>query len=198
MPTVIGVSGKIYTGKSTVSRFLKDWGVVRSWRDFGDEIKKETAETFQFPLEYCYTEEGKETVIFHPRLPGGALTVRRILQWWGTDVRRAEDPHYWVEKMRSWIMANRPDSLVIGDVRFWEEVEFVRHAGGWLFRILPFPGWSPGATALHRSETDLDQWTGWDRVYSPDFGAAALRRVARDIEAINTAPHVGTRDVETN
>ena len=158
---VDAIYGRLECTKKEVSEYVDTvMATIKETAEVGDEIKKETAETFQFPLEYCYTEEGKETVIFHHRLPGGALTVRKILQWWGTDVRRAEDPYYWVEKMRSWIMANRPDSLVVGDVRFWEEVEFVRHVGGWLFRILPFPGWSPGANALHRSETELDQWTG--------------------------------------
>jgi|GEM_PF-2254359 len=182
MTLIIGISGKIGTGKSTVSFLLRQGGAVQAWRDFGDEVKQEVSQLFQFDLDLCYSEEGKDTTIIHPDLPGGAMPIRRILQWWGTDVRRAQDPMYWVKRLNEWLVANSPDSLVIGDVRFQSEAKFIRSFGGSLFRIHPYWGWkSKPEIARHVSETDLDAWADWDQELSPQYGLPYLEEVAQDI-----------------
>ena len=82
----IGISGKMGTGKTTVARMLLAKFPQYQRKGFGDFLKEEVAERFNFPLECCY--ERKNEVVLHPDLPNGAMSVRRILQWWGDKRRR--------------------------------------------------------------------------------------------------------------
>jgi len=181
---VIGISGKIGTGKSTISETLYRMGKAQAWRDFGDAVKEDCSERFGFPLEWAYSAEGKERVIFHSDLPLGSMRVRHILQWWGTDVCRKQDPHHWVKKMNSWITVNRPNSLILGDIRFMEEAEYILHMGGWLFRLEPYPEYRNPPGGMHTSEMDLDEFSGWHGRYRPSFGYKHLHAVAREIAQI--------------
>lgn len=177
---IIGISGKIEVGKSTTARILyKNERFLDSWRDFGDEVKRECSQVFNYPLIWNYSPEGKDKIVMHPELPNGSMTVRGVLQWWGTDVRRLQDPYYWIRAMERWIYANQPSSLVIADVRFREEAQMIRAMGGWLFRILPYHGWISGESPGHKSETDLDSYGDWDKVFAPEYGD--LKAVAEEI-----------------
>lgn len=49
---------------------------------------------------------------------------RALLQWWGTEYRRAEDPDYWVKKLAARIEREAPAFAVISDLRFPNEFEF--------------------------------------------------------------------------
>ena len=89
---IIGISGKIGTGKTTLANLLLDrLPGYKRWA-FGGILKQEAAKRFNFPLKYCYDK--KDAPIFHHDLPNNPMTVRQILQWWGTDVRRQPDPDY--------------------------------------------------------------------------------------------------------
>ncbi len=94
-----------------------------------------------------------------------AVTVRRILQWWGTEYRRTEDPDYWT---RAW--ATLVESLdlstihiLIDDVRFMNELSTVRCEGGIVIKI-ERPGFNGAGN--HASETSLDDYTDWHSVIS--------------------------------
>ncbi len=67
--------------------------------------------------------------------------VRRLLQWWGTDWRRSEDPDYWVKRtMREADEAatnpHLPDAIIFDDVRFPNEARAVQKRGGLIVRVL--------------------------------------------------------------
>lgn len=96
-----------------------------------------------------------------------ALTVRRILQWWGTEYRRAQDPEYWT---KAW--ANLVESLdlnnihiLIDDIRFINELSTVRNEQGLIVKI-ERPGFNGAGN--HASETSLDDYTDWHRVIIND------------------------------
>jgi len=66
------------------------------------------------------------------------LEIRRLLQWWGTDLRRAESEDYWLwflEERLSWRFPPT-DFLVITDVRFPNEAEWVRSKGGLVVQLV--------------------------------------------------------------
>lgn len=117
----------------------------------------------------------------------GSMRVRHILQWWGTDVRRAQDRSYWIKRLQEWILANNPTSLIVGDVRFIEEAQWVLNLGGWIFRIEPYDEWEPPAGSEHSSETELDSWTGWHDIFLPQYGE--LQYVANTIAEIVQPPY---------
>ena len=75
--------------------------------------------------------------------------ARRVLQWWGTEYRRGQDPYYWLKSIDL-----SPDGVVIvDDVRFPNEGDFLRGLGGCLLQIT---GRSDEAVPAHASEET--QW----------------------------------------
>jgi hypothetical protein len=100
-----------------------------------------------------------------PRLT--AVTVRRILQWWGTEYRRAQDPDYWTKAWARKISQYDPNTthILIDDVRFINELNSIKEQGGLIVKI-ERPGFN-GANN-HASETALDDYRDWDAVLRND------------------------------
>ncbi|MBN1957375.1 MAG: hypothetical protein JXQ81_05210 [Desulfuromonadales bacterium] len=96
-----------------------------------------------------------------------AVTVRRILQWWGTEYRRAQDPDYWTtaweQKLREFDLSST--HILVDDVRFVNELNVIKDNGGYFIRIVR-PGFD-GANN-HSSENSLDDYAGWDLVIDND------------------------------
>jgi adenylate kinase family enzyme len=174
---VIALSGKIGTGKTTVAEMLLKYLPYKRIA-FADVLKQETAKKFRFPVELCYSETGKNTEV--PMPDGRLLTVRNLLQWYGTDVKRAQDPDYWVKRMEMTLYkpAYRLSGVIIDDVRFPNEAHLVERLGGSLFRIQPYPGYVQKSD--HVSETVLDDFI-FPIVFTPDYGKNHLQAVADEI-----------------
>lgn len=64
-----------------------------------------------------------------PFLPAPHGKQRRLLQWWGTEFRRDQDPDYWVKQTEARILAEKPEIAVISDMRFENEFEMVSRHG---------------------------------------------------------------------
>lgn len=79
---------------------------------------------------------------------------RALLQWWGTEYRRAQDPDYWVKRTAERIQSDAADVALISDLRFFNEFDFVR-ANGYAVRI-DRPGFEIDDGQHHISETMLD------------------------------------------
>lgn len=62
---------------------------------------------------------------------------RALLQWWGTDFRREQDPDYWVKlgAHRAEVMAEEGAIPVFTDCRFPNEAQMVKDRGGVLVRV---------------------------------------------------------------
>lgn len=162
---IIGISGKMATGKTVLANHLVElYGGRRA--SFADALRDEVSDTFCLPPETLTSRECKE----HMLVPVGfsTLSIRSLLQWWGM-LRREGNPDYWVDKLLGEI---RADELVfIDDVRYRNEAEAIRAAGGQVFRIDPYDGWMPGLGANHPSETDLDDGIAFDWRSAPAFGS---------------------------
>lgn len=172
---IIGISGKIGVGKTTLTNKLMRM-LPGTWvrLAFADALKREVAVKFGFDRKFCYTPEGKDTEVHIPRV--GYLKVREIMQWYGV-ARREENPDYWIEAARKEIEALRRrgiDGVIIDDVRFENEARYVRANGDLLVRLEPYPGWKPSPGAeKHVSETALDLYQGWDLVMVPASSKSA-------------------------
>ena len=168
---LIGLSGKIGCGKSYLSNYFIDENPEYIRIGFADVLKKECSETYDYFLEWNYSEEGKGMIVNHPDLPRKNMLVREILQWHGTDYRREQDPDYWIRKMIDILLAEEiPKTVIIDDIRFINEAEMIKGAGGLLVRIWPYPEWKPGPYADHKSETELDNYAEFDLILTPEFG----------------------------
>jgi len=100
--------------------------------------------------------------------PGWTLvSVRRILQWWGTEYRRAQDPDYWTKAWETALveLPDRNGHILVDDVRFHNEVDVIQRNGGVLIRV-ERPGFN-GAND-HSSENSLDDFNGWNMILCND------------------------------
>lgn len=96
-----------------------------------------------------------------------AVTVRRLLQWWGTEYRRDQDPNYWT---RAWVDRVEQYDLyrthiLVDDIRFMNELQTLKAEGGLIVKI-ERPGFNGAGN--HSSETSLDGFAGWDHVIVND------------------------------
>ena len=143
---IIGVSGKKRSGKDTVySLIKKSTGNFALRAAFGDQIKEEVADVTGVDVDHI--EEHKER-------------FRPMLQWWGADFRRHyKGESYWLDKMldKMQTISDR-EVLVITDVRYPNEAELVKKAGGLMIRV----DRETGQEDPHSSENLLDDFEGFD------------------------------------
>lgn len=90
----------------------------------------------------------------------------KILQWWGTELRRSSDSEYWVKRLYEEIERDKPEVALITDVRFPNEGDAVRARGGYTVNLtrLNVDGTlyvDPSRPADHISETAMDSYN-WD------------------------------------
>ena len=158
---LIGISGKIGVGKSTLASYLADsYGFARF--AVADELKMLCHDYFRTPL-------GDRSC--KPMRPHD----RDILQRTGRLFREFH-PDIWINRLDENIRTTRgndPDlwEVVVDDIRYLNEVHWVKRNGGLLIRIL-----DNTATAgdKHESEIDLDNFYGWDGVYQRRVGSTPI------------------------
>lgn len=86
---------------------------------------------------------------------------RSILQWWGTDYRRNQDPDYWTTRLFRTFEVLQPDIAFVTDVRFPNEAKAIKAAGGYLVKCERLT--APDIEVHeHPSEAALDGYTGWN------------------------------------
>jgi hypothetical protein len=102
---------------------------------------------------------------------------RTLLQWWGTEYRRAQDENYWVKRLFQRLKVLDPDVAIITDLRYPNEAEAIKRAGGVLVRVSRT---TPPDVEVnpHPSETALDGYTGWDAELSAENVTALKSQAA--------------------
>jgi hypothetical protein len=124
---IVGIAGKMQVGKDTAAEALISSGYTRI--AFADFLKEFVMKLFDMSWNQMYTFEGKQTKDFRYN-----LTPRELLQWFGTDVVRANFPDLWVQHMKSAVFEK--GDVVIPDVRFANEAKFILDRGGMVIEIL--------------------------------------------------------------
>ncbi|SEA56823.1 hypothetical protein SAMN05660420_02496 [Desulfuromusa kysingii] len=193
---IIGFAGKAASGKTTAAKYLKELdanivilpmavvlrqeveGFIRQvgaednvpliYGDQDDKVRVFYVDT-QKALKLCPLWTGFVTLNadIQDRPGQTAVTVRRILQWWGTEYRRAQDPDYWTkawaQKLQEYDLTQTP--IIVDDVRFVNELEMIKKQGG-IFIKIERPGFD-GANN-HSSENSLDHYDNWNLVIAND------------------------------
>lgn len=160
---IIAVSGKIGSGKTTVTQHLIDhlrYSFVE--RSFAYKVKQIASILCGLPMEDMISQEGK-----NKRLEAfGGITVGELQQIIGTDVfRQRFSEDVWITSL---FLEYRPeDYWIVSDVRFKNEADHIRKMGGILIRLEGDPAGVRAASKRdlnHPSETDLDDYEHFDIV----------------------------------
>lgn len=143
-PFIIGLGGAPRSGKNTASRIILERfrGVEVA---FADALRREVAQAWNTSPDIPALHEDKDTALFDMsscrdeefrKLAGpGLMRGRRVLQLWGTEYRRRQDPDYWVKRLAERIELLNEGTIVVTDVRFRNEVELIHHLNGSIIQI---------------------------------------------------------------
>lgn len=146
-PHFIGLMGLAGVGKDTVRQILEDEHGYQGIA-FADPIREMLTELFSLAgadQAYMHRRDLKEATI--PQL---GTSYRHLAQTLGTEWGRAISPDFWVRVTANRIGRMKPNTCwVFSDVRFPNEVEFIRECMGVIWRI-ERPGIEP--VRSHASE----------------------------------------------
>jgi hypothetical protein len=166
------LSGKKFAGKDTafehIARVVKGRPVVK-WK-WATALRQEAVTALAAIGVHVTVEDLEDSATKDLYVP--------FLQWLGTDLRRSQDPDYWVKKSMDCILNYEewPAPFWVNtDTRFVNEVEIPRQHGFICIRLEVSPETQRERAAklnsvlteekrLHASETKLDGYTQFDAV----------------------------------
>ena len=168
---IIGISGRAGAGKDTCANFLTEQGIINGKISIADSLKLLCNDLFNTPIEDMYNHKEKPTDIkitpdlikFAPLFDGREnefMSVRELLQVFGTDVVRKFNPDCWINLTINKIKTLPGNIYAVPDVRFPNEVEAIQRAGGIVLRLTRNP-----FDLTHITETTLDDYNGFDLKY---------------------------------
>jgi len=189
---LIGLAGKAGSGKSAVADYLvRRYGFIRF--SFSDALYREVAAAFGLPdesllrdretkevatpalaLENCADGDFVELSLhldssnrcMHP------LSPREVLQLWGTQYRRAQDPDYWIKRAEEWLEAVlmgapypelRPQLFVNDSVRFENERDWIKDPDGNVWHLRRY---NAAPVHAHESENELPVRNGEREIFN--------------------------------
>jgi hypothetical protein len=180
-PTLIGISGPAGSGKNflgdCIAQVLQDNNFSQTHvGGFADELKREVLDALvkgEAPPEFWMDKsffrelerlaqsipfyEGLSVIDAHALIKRKPDWVRALLQWWGTDYRRKQNPNYWVDQVdryrRQYLLnPDRSAHMIITDVRFPNEASYCLSHG--MLLLIDNPQTPPVRT--HESESHFD------------------------------------------
>lgn len=181
---LIGIAGKKRSGKDTVADFLieKFYPNQVIKLGFADEVKTIVARMVQSVDPRFLTAPTREVQKY---IEANKQLFRPLLQWTGTDYFRTvfgED--IWIKKFAQKIL-NLGDSTqiaIVTDIRFLNEVNFIKDAGGFLLKVSRNASATIGqSTDEHISETQLDSYRDFDYTIRNDLSLKSLDLCVDDL-----------------
>jgi hypothetical protein len=175
---LVGIGHEHRSGKDTVAQFLvENFGFTRV--GFADALYEECRNLLiaVVPREKRLGHFDRPYMLEAPDCDGDAgkgfaymgMTEKDplLLQWWGTNVRRSQNPDYWIDRVASKLSTLPSETrVVLPDTRFPNEAEFIRARGGLLWKVAR-PNRPIDRPVDHPSETALQDYS-WDEVIQND------------------------------
>jgi hypothetical protein len=182
---LVGLGGRMGAGKDTAAGVLcREFGFVRL--GFADALKAEVRTLYprtlraMARLHYGVTEWSSHTAaeaVVAQLLVDKPPVIRAWLQEHGTEVRREEAPDYWINRLhRALDRLDDQARVVVPDVRFPNEAEYLHHRGACLALVMRGEAFDPDA---HPSESHGDA-IAWDAVWLNDDTREGFEARVRD------------------
>lgn len=134
---IIGLIGLKQVGKTTAADHLVE-NQDFTKHNFKDALVAEIKQNFPDLLNEIYLQDSKEwnngipptdkDHLFRTKPP----LMRTLMQNYGTEVRRGDNPNYWIKQWRDKMPSG---DVVVDDVRFQNEADMVTTNGGILIRL---------------------------------------------------------------
>lgn len=152
---IIGISGKIGSGKGTVTKLLMELNEKFEERFFAEKLKKFVADLAGVNYELTLTQEGKNTFV-----ESFNMTLGEMLQTIGTNAMRDNfDKDVWAKSVFTTLSTD--GYYLLSDFRFTNEGDYIKKNGGVTLRINrpnnPVAE-NSGRDLNHSSETELDDY----------------------------------------
>lgn len=197
----VGVGGYKRCGKDTFTKLLieelKKQNIDARRRSLADTLKEECAEMIitelrktarKFWGKYTVVIPTKEELLSKMHSDEYKEQFRLLLQWWGTEFkRRMVDDAYWIDMVKEWADASTADVVVVSDVRFQNEIDFIKNNEGfrvWVYR----DGCEPSE---HASENSIDINTGWNLTVENN---ATIDELVNSVKFV--ALHINNPDID--
>lgn len=150
---IVAFSGKMGVGKTTAALYLKELYKFKKV-SFADKLKDVARELFPFEDQH-FSVTGKNV-----KFNNQDFTPREFLIHLGQFLRYF-DKDYFIKATHLEDMTGR---IVIDDLRYLNEVEYLKKLGAKIIRIHRYRKDNPykGEFASDPSETELDDYAGWD------------------------------------
>lgn len=154
---MIGLCGRAGAGKDTVADVLIDRFGFSSY-SLAAEIKSCLVDLDPFipinnrPVRLSELLLDSSLEVLKRSYP----EVRRLLQVLGAEVVRARVESFWVDRLEDRLVVDKPKRVVITDVRFENEIKWIRYLGGMVFCVERDGVHDEHAGAKHSSELGVD------------------------------------------
>lgn len=167
---LIGIHGHAGVGKDTIGDYLCTRYEKTYSEAFASPLKEACSEAFGMSLGNFNDPELKDTID-----PYWKLTPRKILQFLGTEVFRSQiskfveipEGDFWLHRMHGRLIGELvrdhrdgiyedEDTVIITDVRFQNEYEYITQNGGWIIHLLRPGHEGKVGIAGHTSESGVE------------------------------------------
>ena len=179
---LIGIAGKAGSGKDEVTGYLsKAFGF--SQLTFAEPIKDALQIMFDMDIHTLEKMGFKENPI-----PGIGVSLRELYQTLGTDWAREKiDKDIWVKQLATRLQAYPGSNVIVSDVRFENEAEFIRANGGHIIHIQRD---NAETVREHVSETGVKFISGKDLLINNNGSRNALYdKAAQTLQVIKDEHH---------
>lgn len=129
---IIGLTGIAGSGKDLFASIVKELEPNTDIFPFAGPLKDASKILFNFSNDQLYDPVVKEELDER-----WGKSPRQVLQWLGTDILRNQvNQDFFLMNMKQRIDSSKADLIIITDIRFDNESEFIRSLGGKVVKII--------------------------------------------------------------